>query len=58
MTWEVCLVGMEDQHVKSMKGPRRSCMKRFMTVDEAKKVCRDRSIWRSVVSDYPARDKA
>ena len=23
-----------------------------------KEVCRDRSVWRSVLSDYPARDKA
>ena len=58
MTWEVCLVEMEDQHVKSMEDPRKSCMKRFMTVDEAKKVCGDHSVWRSVLSDYFARDKA
>ena len=31
---------------------------RLMTVDEAKEVCRDRRVWRSVLSDYPARDKA
>ena len=33
-------------------------MKRLMTVDEAKEICRDRRVWRSVLSDYPARDKA
>ena len=31
---------------------------RLMTVDEAIEVCRDRSVWLSVLSDYPARDKA
>ena len=46
-------------HLKSMRTPRRACMKGLMTVDEAKEVCRDdRSVWRSVRSDYPARDKA
>ena len=49
---------LEEGHVKSMRTPRRACMKRLMTVDEAKDVCRDRSVWRSVLSDYPARDKA
>ena len=49
---------LERGHVKSMRTPRRACMKRFMTVDEAKEVCRDRIVWRSVLSDYPARDKA
>ena len=32
-------------------------MKRLMPVDEAKEVCRDRRVWRSVLSDYPAKDK-
>ena len=45
-------------HVKSMRTPRRACMKRLMTVDEAKEVRRHRSVWRYVLSDYPARDKA
>ena len=49
---------LEEGHVKSMRTPRRACMKRLMTVDEAKELCRDRSVWRSVLSDYPARDKA
>ena len=48
---------LEEGHVKRMRTPRRACMKRLMTVDEAKEVCRDRSVWRSVISDYPARDK-
>ena len=48
---------LEEGHVKSMKMPRRTCMKRLMTVDEAKEVCGDRNVWRSVPSDYPARDK-
>ena len=38
-------------HVKSM----RILLLRRRTVDEAKEVCRDRSVWRSVLSDYPAR---
>ena len=49
---------LEEGHLKSMRTPRRACMKRLMIVDEAKEVCRDRSVWRSVLSDYPARDKA
>ena len=31
-------------------------MKRLMTVDEAKEVRRDRSVWHSVLFDYPAKD--
>ena len=49
---------LEEGHGKSMRTLRWACMKRLMTVDEAKEVCRDRSVWRSVLSDYPARDKA
>ena len=49
---------LEEGDVNSMRTPRRACMKRFMTVDEAKEVCRDRSVWRFVFYDYPARDKA
>ena len=44
---------LQEGHVKSMRIHRRTCMKRLMTVDEAKEVCRDRSVWRSVFSDYP-----
>ena len=49
---------LEEGHVKSVRTPRRGFMKRLMTVDEAKEVCSDRSVWRSVLSDYPARDIA
>ena len=38
--------------VKSTRN-RRACMRRCMTVDEAKEVCQDRSKWRSIVSAYP-----
>ena len=31
---------------------RRACMIRCMNVDEARRVCKDRSRWRSVVSAY------
>ena len=34
---------LEEGHVKSMRTPRRACMKRLMTVDEAKEVSRDRT---------------
>ena len=47
---------LEEGHVQSMRTPRR--VGRLMTVDEVKEVCRDHSVWRSVFSDYPARDKA
>ena len=39
---------LEEGHVKSRRTPRRACMKRLMAVDEAKEVCRDRRVWRSV----------
>ena len=35
---------LEEGHVKSMRISRRACMKRLMTVDKAKEVCRDRSV--------------
>ena len=47
---------LEEGHVKSMRNPLRACMKRLMTVEEAKEVCRDRSVWCSILSDYSARD--
>ena len=43
---------LEEGHVKSMRTLRRACMKRFITVDEAKGVCRDHIVWRSVLSDH------
>ena len=48
---------LEEGHVKNMWTPRRACMKRLMTVDEAKEICRDRTVWRSILSDYPFRYK-
>ena len=36
---------LEESHVKSLRPPWRACMKRLMTVDEAKEICRDRSVW-------------
>ena len=44
---------LEEGHVKSMRTLRRM-YEEVMTVYEAKEVCRDRSVWRSVLSDYPA----
>ena len=41
---------LEEAHGKSMKTPRRACMKKLMTVDEAKEVCRDRSVWRCLTT--------
>ena len=38
--------------IKSTRN-RRACMKRLMNVEEAKEVCLNRSIWRSIVSAYP-----
>ena len=40
---------LEEDHVINTRIHLRACMKRLMTVDEAKEVCRDRS----VPSDYP-----
>ena len=54
----IILKTLEESHVKSMITPRRACMKTLMTVDEAKEVCRDRTVWHPVLSDYPARDKS
>ena len=42
-------------HVKSSYN-RRECMTRCMDVDEAREVCQDRSVWRSIVSAYPSRE--
>ena len=36
---------LEEGHVESVK--------RLMIVDEAKKVCKGRSVWRSFLPDYP-----
>ena len=44
---------LEEGHVKSMRRPQRACMKRLMTVYEAKEVCRDRSVWHSVLMTTP-----
>ena len=49
---------LEEGHVKSMRTSQRACMKRLMTVDGAKEICRDRIVWRFVLSDYHARDNA
>ena len=49
---------LEEGHVKSIRTPWKACMKRLMTVNEAKEICRDRSVWRSILSDYCARNKA
>ena len=51
-------VKSETLHVKSMRSSCRACMKRLKTEDEAKKVCKGRSVWRSILLDYPARDTA
>ena len=58
LAFENTVSKIQEGHVKSMRTPRRACIKRLMTVDEAKEICRNRSVWRSVLSDYPARDKA
>ena len=57
LTFENTVSKILEGHVKSMRTSRRACMKRLMTMDEATEVCRDRNVWRSVLSDYPARDK-
>ena len=47
---------LEESYVKIIMTPIRECIKRLMTVDKAKEVSRDHSIWRSILSDYPTRD--
>ena len=49
---------LEEGHIKSKRTPRRACMKRLIKVDEKKEICRNRSVWHSVLSDYPAKDTA
>ena len=46
---------VEKEHVKSIRNPRRACMKRLMTEDKTKEVYRDIRVWRSVLSGYSAR---
>ena len=53
-----------DAKVSGKKSRGRPCLafentvRRLMTVDEAVEVCRDHGVWRSIPSDYPARDTA
>ena len=49
---------LEERQRKTHEDPRRARMKRLMTVDVAKEVCRDRYDWRSVLFVYPASDTA
>jgi hypothetical protein len=39
---------LKERGVKSMNN-RRACMKRCMSVEEARNVCQDRSVWRRLV---------
>ena len=49
LTYQNTISKVQDEgHVKSMRTTRRACMTK-LTVDEAKKVCRDRSVWRSLI---------
>ena len=48
---------LESGHVKSQNN-RRVCMRRCMNVNEARSVCQDRVIWRSVLSAYPCGETA
>lgn len=48
---------LEKGDIKSGRN-RRACMKRVMNVEEAKGVCQDRTMWRSIVSAYPSGIKA
>jgi len=41
---------LKERGVKSMNN-RRACMKRCMSVEEARNVCQDRSVWRRLVCD-------
>jgi hypothetical protein len=48
---------LESGHVKS-RNNRRACMRRCMNVEEAKIVCQDRVVWRSILSAYPLGEMA
>ena len=48
---------LEKGQVKSTLN-RRACMRNVMRVDEARKICQDRSKWKSVVSAYPSGKQA
>ena len=44
---------LDESYVKSMWTLRRVCIKRLRPMDEAKEVCRECSVWRSVLSCTP-----
>ena len=44
---------LKDGNVRSRKN-RRTCMKACMRMSEAKVVCQDRVVWRSIIAAYPA----
>ena len=48
---------LSEGDVRSHKN-RRACMKRVMSVREASEICKNRTLWRSILSAYPARDMA
>jgi hypothetical protein len=48
---------LEKGQVRSTRN-RRACMRTLMTVEEAKGVCKDRSMWKDVISDYPKGKRA
>jgi hypothetical protein len=44
---------LQEGNVRSHKN-RRACMKSSMKVNEAKEICQDRCLWRSIIAAYPA----
>lgn len=48
---------LKDGHVRSTLN-RRTCMRNCMNVSEARNVCKDRSVWLSILSAYPVREAA
>ena len=50
LTFENSIKDTGGRSRKKHEEPRKACIKRFMTMDEAKGVCIDRSVWRSVLT--------
>ena len=43
---------LEKGDVNNLRTPQRACMKKLMSVDETKEVCRDCSVWHFVLLEY------
>ncbi|GBP46482.1 hypothetical protein EVAR_28061_1 [Eumeta japonica] len=48
-----CLLYADDKVILVVGVQEETCMKRLMDVNEAREICKDRTMWKSIASDYP-----